>query len=198
MSLLYVIILKNSSCCRNTFLLFSPLTPNQKRAPSGMPTSTLLPWKRLREWGRSTFREGKTDWLSWRADGEGHQSDWLHPTRWHFLKTVFNADSLCKTLTCHCHIEIHTQFCHWTEIPAQQSIPLRKKKKIGIAWRSFVQLLMDVCNFVCVVSFNPTCKLKSVFLHFTWWLLLPISLGHAWHLCLLRWMSEAKLPFKFT
>lgn len=112
--------------------------PDQKRAPSDTPTSTSLPWKRLREWGRSMFRAGRTDWLSSRAGGEGHQSDnatpnsvtlqnsfhcWLSGSLW----ISWSAPLQLLVIPITPVLQTHPQLSRCTAVSQQQSIPLRRK-----------------------------------------------------------------------
>lgn len=117
-----------------------PNIPPQKMMPSGTPTSTSLPWKQLREWGRSMFRAERTGWLSWRAGGEGHRTDSATPnsrstSEWfsttapsEYLSKLEGLLPVGRTDRCctYTHPQVH-QRSHFHK----QFIPLKVRKCVG-------------------------------------------------------------------
>lgn len=137
----------------------------QKRAPSGTPTWTSLPWKQLREWGRSMFRPGRTDWLSWRAGGKGHQTDSGTPN-WMTLQNSFDC-RFSPTLWKSWHTQMwwiiipvilylitHPQLWHCNEIPTVHST---NGKALGAFLCSFYFVLSVFLLLAFKLAFSCVC-----------------------------------------
>lgn len=117
------------------------------------------------EWGRSMFRPGRTDWLSWRAGGKGHQTDSGTPN-WMTLQNSFDC-RFSPTLWKSWHTQMwwiiipvilylitHPQLWHCNEIPTVHST---NGKALGAFLCSFYFVLSVFLLLAFKLAFSCVC-----------------------------------------